>query len=226
MANNLKFKKMEKKIIGEVIKDEVIFQGLKVEEFGRRINCERENCYKIFKRTNMSILQLKEISKALNHNFFEDIINNNIEMENPEVMKDFYNRRAVSQFHEIVPEVLEELGREPIISFGRPSGLEKGIKIPDFTLTDYFITFTVGETFMERSPEHCKKSFISYDVKNKDNIEIEVLHNEWVKQNMPLSNPVQINIKLDYKTKEEWIKTLKFAFEIYDYCKRINRIRL
>jgi hypothetical protein len=67
---------------------------------------------------------------------------------------------------------------------------------------------------------------IGYDVKNKDNIEIEVLHNEWVKQNMPLSNPVQINIKLDYKTKEEWLKTLKFAFEIYDYCKRINRIRL
>ena len=71
--------------------------------------------------------------------FFEDIINGIVEMENPEVMKDFYNRRVVSQFHEIVPEVLEELGREPIISFGRPSGLEKGIKIPDFTLTDYFI---------------------------------------------------------------------------------------
>ena len=217
---------MKKKIIGQVIKDVVISKKLTHQEFAELILVSDNHVFKIYNKSSLDTKFLEIISKALNHNFFEDIINGIVEMENPEVMKDFYNRRAVSQFHEIVPEVLEELGREPIISFGRPSGLEKGIKIPDFILTDYFITFTVGETFMERSPEHCKKSFIGYDVKNKDNIEIEVLHNEWVKQNMPLSNPVQINIKLDYKTKEEWIKTLKFAFEIYDYCKRINRIRL
>lgn len=217
---------MKKKIIGQVIKDVVISKKLTHQEFAELISVSDNYVFKIYNKSSLDTKFLEIISKALNHNFFEDIINGIVEMENPEVMKDFYNRRAVSQFHEIVPEVLEELGREPIISFGRPSGLEKDIKIPDFTLTNYFITFTVGETFMERSPEHCKKSFIGYDVKNKDNIEIEVLHNEWVKQNMPLSNPVQINIKLDYKTKEEWIKTLKFAFEIYDYCKRINRIRL
>lgn len=217
---------MKKKIIGQVIKDVVISKKLTHQEFAELILVSDNHVFKIYNKSSLDTKFLEIISKALNHNFFEDIINGIVEMENPEVMKDFYNRRAVSQFHEIVPEVLEELGREPIISFGRPSGLEKGIKIPDFILTDYFITFTVGETFMERSPEHCKKSFIGYDVKNKDNIEIEVLHNERVKQNMSLSNPVQINIKLDYKTKEEWLKTLKFAFEIYDYCKRINRIRL
>jgi transcriptional regulator with XRE-family HTH domain len=217
---------MEKKIIGQRIKEVVISKKITHKEFAELLSVSDNYVFKIYNKSSLDTKFLEIISKALNHNFFEDIINGIVEMDNSEVMKDFYNRRAVSQFHEIVPEVLEELGREPIISFGRPSGLEKGIKIPDFTLTDYFITFTVGETFMERSPEHCKKSFIGYDVKNKDNIEIEVLHNEWVKQNMPLSNPVQINIKLDYKTKEEWIKTLKFAFEIYDYCKRINRIRL
>ena len=217
---------MEKKIIGQRIKEVVISKKITHKEFAELLSVSDNYVFKIYNKSSLDTKFLEIISKALNHNFFEDIINGIVEMDNSEVMKDFYNRRAVSQFHEIVPEVLEELGREPIISFGRPSGLEKGIKIPDFTLTDYFITFTIGETFMERSPEHCKKSFIGYDVKNKDNIEIEVLHNEWVKQNMPLSNPVQINIKLDYKTKEEWIKTLKFAFEIYDYCKRINRIRL
>lgn len=217
---------MEKKIIGQRIKEVVISKKITHKEFAELLSVSDNYVFKIYNKSSLDTKFLEIISKALNHNFFEDIINGIVEMDNSEVMKDFYNRRAVSQFHEIVPEVLEELGREPIISFGRPSGLEKGIKIPDFTLTDYFITFTVGETFMERSPEHCKKSFIGYDVKNKDNIEIEVLHNEWVKQNMPLSNPVQINIKLDYKTKEEWLKTLKFAFEIYDYCKRINRIRL
>lgn len=217
---------MEKKIIGQRIKEVVISKKITHKEFAELLSVSDNYVFKIYNKSSLDTKFLEIISKALNHNFFEDIINGIVEMDNSEVMKDFYNRRAVSQFHEIVPEVLEELGREPIISFGRPSGLEKGIKIPDFTLTDYFITFTIGETFMERSPEHCKKSFIGYDVKNKDNIEIEVLHNEWVKQNMPLSNPVQINIKLDYKTKEEWLKTLKFAFEIYDYCKRINRIRL
>ena len=217
---------MEKKIIGQRIKEVVISKKITHKEFAELLSVSDNYVFKIYNKSSLDTKFLEIISKALIHNFFEDIINGIVEMDNSEVMKDFYNRRAVSQFHEIVPEVLEELGREPIISFGRPSGLEKGIKIPDFTLTDYFITFTIGETFMERSPEHCKKSFIGYDVKNKDNIEIEVLHNEWVKQNMPLSNPVQINIKLDYKTKEEWLKTLKFAFEIYDYCKRINRIRL
>lgn len=217
---------MEKKIIGQRIKEVVISKKITHKEFAELLSVSDNYVFKIYNKSSLDTKFLEIISKALNHNFFEDIINGIVEMDNSEVMKDFYNRRAVSQFHEIVPEVLEELGREPIISFGRPSGLEKGIKIPDFILTDYFITFTVGETFMERSPEHCKKSFIGYDVKNKDNIEIEVLHNERVKQNMSLSNPVQINIKLDYKTKEEWIKTLKFAFEIYDYCKRINRIRL
>ena len=217
---------MEKKIIGQRIKEVVISKKITHKEFAELLSVSDNYVFKIYNKSSLDTKFLEIISKALNHNFFEDNINGIVEMDNSEVMKDFYNRRAVSQFHEIVPEVLEELGREPIISFGRPSGLEKGIKIPDFTLTDYFITFTIGETFMERSPEHCKKSFIGYDVKNKDNIEIEVLHNEWVKQNMPLSNPVQINIKLDYKTKEEWLKTLKFAFEIYDYCKRINRIRL
>lgn len=218
---------MAKKIIGEIIKDEVNRQGLKAEEFGYKINCERENVYKIYKRTNMSILQLQQISKALDHNFFEDIINNNIEMEDPKIMKEFNNRRAVSQFMEIVPVTLEELNRSPIISFGRPIELNKGIQTPDFILTDYWISFTIGETFMERSPVHCNQSCVKYEkIRNNENIEIEVLINEYVLQERPNSNPIQINIKLDYKTKDEWTKTLKFAFELYDYFQKQYRIRL
>lgn len=212
---------MKKKTVGEIIKDEINRQGLKAEQFGELINCERENVYKIYRKTNISILQLKEISKALNHNFFEDIINNNIEMEDPEIMKEFYNRRAVSQFMETVPLVLDELKRSPIISFGRPIELQKGIQTPDFILTDYWISFTIGETFMERSPAHCNQSYIKYEkTRNKENIEIEVLINEYVLQTRPNSNPIQINIKLEYKTKNEWLSTLMFAFELYDYYQK------
>lgn len=217
---------MAKKIIGEIIKDEVNRQGLKAEEFGDKINCERENVYKIYKRTNMSILQLQQISKALDHNFFEDIINNNIEMEDPEVMKEFNNRRAVSQFREIVPLVLEELKRSSMISFGRPMGLPKDIQIPDFILTDYYITFTEGESFFERNPTLSKNQFIQYQIFRNSEIEFEVFVNNVTLQTRPDLNPVQINIKLDYKTKDEWMKIMKYAFELYDYFQKQYRIRL
>lgn len=217
---------MAKKIIGEIIKDEVNRQGLKAEEFGDKINCERENVYKIYKRTNMSVLQLQQISKALDHNFFEDIINNNIEMEDPEIMKEFNNRRAVSQFREIVPLVLEELKRSSMISFGKPMGLPKDIQIPDFILTDYYITFTVGESFLERNPTLSKNQFIQYQIFRNSEIEFEVFVNNFTLQTRPDLNPVQINIKLDYKTKDEWMKIMKFAFELYDYFQKQYRIRL
>lgn len=217
---------MKKKTIGEIIKDEVNRQGLKAEQFAKLINCERENVYKIYKRTNMSVLQLKEISKALNHNFFEDIINNNIEMEDPEIMKDFYNRRAVSQFMETTPLVLEELKRNPMISFGRPLGFPKDIQIPDFTLTDYFITFSVGETLVDKNPDYCKNQFIHCEMYKNDEFEIVVFVNNNTIQTRPDLNPIYINIKLDYKTKEVWRETLKFAFELYDYYQKKYRIRL
>ena len=216
---------MEKKILGQIIKDEVKRQGLKGLDFAERIPCSENNIYKIYNSTSLDTSLLERISKVLNHNFFEDIINGNVDMENPEVIKEFNNRRAVSQFMEIVPEVLEELKRSPIISFGRPIELQKGIQTPDFILTDYWISFTIGETFMERSPAHCNQSCVKYE-KIHNNENIEVLINEYVWQTRPNSNPIQINIKLDYKTKEEWRKTLKFAFELYDYYQKKYRIRL
>ena len=216
---------MEKKILGQIIKDEVKRQGLKGLDFAERIPCSENNIYKIYNSTSLDTSLLERISKVLNHNFFEDIINGNVDMENPEVIKEFNNRRAVSQFMETVPLVLEELKRSPIISFGRPIELQKGIQTPDFILTDYWISFTIGETFMERSPAHCNQSCVKYE-KIHNNENIEVLINEYDWQTRPNSNPIQINIKLDYKTKEVWLKTLKFAFELYDYYQKKYRIRL
>ena len=109
---------MEKKILGQIIKDEVKRQGLKGLDFAERIPCSENNIYKIYNSTSLDTSLLERISKVLNHNFFEDIINGNVDMENPEVIKEFNNRRAVSQFMETVPLVLEELKRSPIISFG------------------------------------------------------------------------------------------------------------
>lgn len=218
---------MEKKILGQIIKDEVKRQGLKGLDFAERIPCSENNIYKIYNSTSLDTSLLERISKVLNHNFFEDIINGNVDMENPEVIKEFNNRRAVSQFMEIVPEVLEELKRSPIISFGRPLGFPKDIQIPDFTLTDYYITFSVGETLLAKSPDYGKDQFIHFDMYKNYEAEIVVfVNNDITLQTRPDLNHIYINIKLDYKTKEMWLKTLKFAFELYDYYQKKYRIRL
>jgi hypothetical protein len=44
---------------------------------------------------------------------------------------------------------------------------------------------------------------------NREGIELEISTNR-------LYNTKNINIKLDYKTDEEWLDTMKYAFEVYE----------
>lgn len=57
--------------IGNKIKSIVTKQGITVSEFGRRINKSRENVYSIFKRKTIDTGLLMNISKVLDHDFFE-----------------------------------------------------------------------------------------------------------------------------------------------------------
>ena len=59
--------------IGKLIKSVFDASGLSVTEFARRINCGRPNIYFIFERSSIDVMQLIDISNALNHNFFDDI---------------------------------------------------------------------------------------------------------------------------------------------------------
>lgn len=59
--------------IGQRIKEVVKERGITVAAFARLIPCSRENVYRVFKNDNIDILQLKRISKILDHNFFKDI---------------------------------------------------------------------------------------------------------------------------------------------------------
>ncbi len=59
--------------IGQLIKSVFDASGLSVTEFARRINCGRSNIYFIFERSSIDVMQLIDISNALNHNFFDDI---------------------------------------------------------------------------------------------------------------------------------------------------------
>ncbi len=61
--------------IGRLVKSVFDRSGLSVSEFARRIYCERTNVYTIFNRSSIDVDLLVRISKALDYNFFEDIMN-------------------------------------------------------------------------------------------------------------------------------------------------------
>ena len=63
----------EKLTIGKLIEKEVRKQQIPITEFARLICCQRNNVYDIFKRSQIDIVQLKQISKVLRQNFFKEL---------------------------------------------------------------------------------------------------------------------------------------------------------
>lgn len=61
--------------IGHQIKAVFDQKEMTVSEFARQIHCERTNVYTIFNRPSIDIDLLARISKVLEHNFFEDVMN-------------------------------------------------------------------------------------------------------------------------------------------------------
>lgn len=59
--------------IGHLVKSVFDESGMTVAEFARRIHCTRNNVYSIFERQDIGVEQLILISKALKHNFLDDL---------------------------------------------------------------------------------------------------------------------------------------------------------
>ena len=197
-----------KKTIGELIEDEVRKQQMSITEFAKRICCQRNNVYDIFGRSKMDILQLKNISKVLKRNFFKEL-SEDLELINDSNESEKYisKSKAISQFLNVVPNVLHKLGKPTTIVFSRLD--EPGYEdcpTPDFGLPNYFITFTVGDTLKERIGD-CAVLPIEPKISDDAHI-VEVCTNR-------VYDSVCVNIKVDYKTEEEWYKVLCFAFDIY-----------
>lgn len=194
---------MEKKqTIGELIEQEVRKQ-MSITQFADAICCQRNNVYDIFRRSKIDIILLKRISEVLNHNFFQDLAN---DLGLIDVDEEAAKDKAIAQFYKVVPTILREMGKDDtIISGSLPD--EPDCPVPDFLLPHYIISFTIGDSFKERFGENALLPVKS--MKNQDGIEIELL-TSLVHRNRSL------NIKLDYKTEEEWRDTLSFAFELYE----------
>lgn len=199
---------MEKQIsIGQLIENEVRRQQIPIVEFAKRICCRRNNVYDIFKRNGIDIVLLKQISKVLHRNFFKEIAENmDLIIDTEQSEEDVKKRKAVSQFLDIVPDVLHRLGKAAVIVFCKLDGGEEETPTPDFGLPDYLITFTIGETLKERMGD-CTLLPITSEM-SVDGCMVEICTNV-------LSGSTFINIKLDYKTAEEWARQLAFAFEAH-----------
>ena len=177
------------------------------------ICCQRNNVYDIFKRDNIDIKLLKNISTLLKRNFFRELAEApELITDKKETAEEEKNRKAVSQFLEVVPDVLHKLGKSPAIVFCKMSEDEEANpKLPDFGLHDYFITFTIGETLKERVGENPVLPITP--VSNNSDNKVEVCQNV-------VYDSVCVNITLDFKTEEEWSDILNFAFEVYDKVQR------
>lgn len=202
---------IEKTTIGELIEKEVRKQQISIVDFADKICCKRNNVYNLFSRNNMDIKQLALISKVLGRNFFKELAED-IELANErnESEEESKNSKAVSQFMEVAPRVLRKLGADSAIVFSiSEDGKFEGSPVPDFMLPDYAISFTIGETFQERAKGFYHPKLISIEsYQNEKGATIEISTNH-------LHGSRIINIKLDYKSEDEWYNTLKFALQVY-----------
>lgn len=199
-------KSTKSKTIGDLINEEVRRQEMPVTKFAKEINCQRNNVYDIFNRSNMDIDLLKRISKVLGVNFFQKIADDlDLVCEEADNVNQ-QEQKAVSQFLDVVPKLLEKMGKNAAIFMGNPcpSDIDSDC-LPDFSLPDYSISFTYGKTLEERMGAN---RFLSFEVVRKNvGCEVETCFNK-------ITSLPTVNIQLTYKTEEQWAETLEFAFEV------------
>jgi hypothetical protein len=198
-----------KKILGQLIEEEVRKQ-MSITDFADQILCGRQNVYKIFNKSSIHVDQLMRISRVLKRDFFKEIVDDPslIDIDSEGAIQDMENRRAVSQFMEVVPNVLSRLGRQPVIAFGIPLGMEDVEELPDFMLTEYGICFSKGNYMAEKAQYATNPLFDFKSFENNEGIRVYLMTNT-------IFGTKMIDVKLDFKTEEEWEKTLRFVFDTF-----------
>lgn len=191
--------------IGEMINDEIRKQQISIVEFAKKINCNRTNVYNIFTRNNIDIQLLERISKVLNHNYFEDLAKN-MDLAKPVEISDEEIKRlqSIDNFHEAVLKAFEKLGIKVAIVQGTRQGVEKDIPVPDYILSDFNITFTLGKTYEEKC-----NGFWGDRIRFTDHLDNGLTNMVcYYKQDDGIQ---YLDIAIVYMTEEEWYDTIQFA---------------
>ena len=212
-----------KPTIGTLINDEVRRQQIPITEFAKMINCRRNNVYNIFERNNIDIQLLKRISEVLNHNYFEDLAKD-INLARPVQVdeKELERLRAINQFLEYVPKAFEKLNINVAIVSGTKQGKEKEIPTPDFFLSRFNITFTIGQTYEDK----CNGFWEGNVFFQKCNTYADMVCYWTITEGIQ-----RLDIAIVNKTEEEWFETIQEALEevksqylpkTWNYLKTIN----
>ena len=195
--------------IGFIIKKVMYEKGMSVPVFADKIHRAIRTCYNIFDNNNINVALLRDISIALDHDFFKDL-SENYDLAKP-IEVDESRRRAIEQFWAVVPRLMEEINFKGYI---RPCSKDDvysdvHFPIPDFIIgPDYFLV-TIGETFEERYKRYEIDGFEFTTIKDKNGTAVVLCDNI-------VCGRQCINIVLDYKTEEEWRNTLELAFVTAD----------
>ena len=197
------------KSIGQQIKEEADRQGISADKLGEMIGCNRQNVYKIYAKTSLDTARLGSISRALHHDFFADIVANPFlsGVDDEEAQKEIYNKMAVAQFTEVAPKVLMKLGIEPVIFFGRPIGIPQDIPLPDYFIGPFNLTLTIGDLLFDK--QNCNLGNTAKVARFTDE-RTGLSVDQWEFKNF---GPNLIDLKLDYKTEEEWEAAFRFVFK-------------
>jgi len=59
--------------IGPLIKKKMVEKRYTAKWLAKEMSCSRQNVYKIFEKDNIDIIQLLQICRALNYDFFNEI---------------------------------------------------------------------------------------------------------------------------------------------------------
>lgn len=195
--------------IGSLIENEVRKQQMSITEFADKICNERQNAYRIFKKNDISLEQLRIISKALNHNFFDDLAKDPDLAKPVEIQEEELTRlQALDQFLEFVPKAFEKLGYD--VALVKPTKGEdvKDIPLPDYILNDFNITFTEGLTYKEKCGDFFHGGMQFYDYSNEKAKMVGYIN---------YVNGLQgFDIAIELKNEEEWLEIIKSALEIID----------
>lgn len=211
-----KIKNMAKENICQLIEKVAKLQGLSAAKLGERIACGRSGVSKMYKKTSIDTALLGSISRALNHNFFQDLAAN-IELsgvDDPEAIRNVNNQVAVSQFMECVPKILRKLQVNTIITFGSYlEDIPNDIPVPDFLLTNYNITFTLDSLLYDKVHYEQKEELTRLKFVHRFTIERDGIEADYWGFHLPEKYDM-LDIELKYRTEQEWNDILLKALEI------------
>lgn len=197
-----------KENIGSLIENMVRKQQISIIGFADMISCSRKNVYDIFQRNSIDIELLARISKVLGHNFFKDVADNyELAMPTPADEKEEERQRAVCQFLDVVPSILTRLKINASIVLGVKNEEEIDLPLPDYVISPYMFTVTIGESIEERLNGKLNGLMHFQKFSGENGSCLLLCHSEYTQTQ-------SIDIKLDYKSEEEWESVVRLALEV------------